>query len=97
MVYYLTKFLIDKHIKKSSITILSAYEGQIFEIKKKLSENQIKEVNVSTIDRFQGDEADIIILSLVRSNKENKIGFLSKANRIIVSLSRAKMVFFSFL
>ncbi|CAG2194390.1 unnamed protein product [Mytilus edulis] len=46
---------------------------------------------VTAVDNFQGEENDIILLSLVRSNKENKIGYLSEANRICVALSRAKI------
>lgn len=49
-----------------------------------------KGVRVTVVDNFQGEENDIILLSLVRSNKENKIGFLRTDNRICVALSRAK-------
>ena len=41
-------------------------------------------------DNYQGEENDIIILSLVRSNAEKKIGFLKIHNRICVALSRAR-------
>jgi hypothetical protein len=48
-------------------------------------------VRVATVDNFQGEEADIIIISLVRSGSEkNKIGFLRTSNRVNVLLSRAK-------
>ncbi len=47
-------------------------------------------VRVTVVDNFQGEENDIILLSLVRSNDENKIGFLRTDNRICVALSRAK-------
>jgi len=49
---------------------------------------------VSSVDNFQGEENDIIILSLVRSNKENNIGFLKIANRVCVALSRARNAFY---
>lgn len=49
-----------------------------------------KDVRVTVVDNFQGEENDIILLSLVRSNEENKIGFLKSDNRICVALSRAK-------
>lgn len=48
-------------------------------------------VRVAAVDNFQGEENEIILLSLVRSNMENKIGYLSEANRVCVALSRAKM------
>jgi superfamily I DNA and/or RNA helicase len=46
------------------------------------------------VDNYQGEENKIIILSLVRSNGDNKIGFLSIKNRVCVALSRAKYGFF---
>ena len=49
---------------------------------------------MSTVDNFQGEENDIIILSLVRSNKQNNIGFLKSANRVCVALSRARNAFY---
>lgn len=53
-----------------------------------------RDVRVTVVDNFQGEENDIILLSLVRSNEENKIGFLRTDNRICVALSRAKYIFF---
>lgn len=47
-------------------------------------------LRVATVDNFQGEEAKIIIVSLVRSNKERKVGFLRTNNRINVLLSRAQ-------
>lgn len=54
--------------------------------KKKLSDL----LRVATVDNFQGEEAKIIIVSLVRSNKQQKVGFLKTTNRINVLLSRAQ-------
>lgn len=54
--------------------------------KKKLSEL----LRIATVDNFQGEESKIIIISLVRSNKEKKVGFLKTTNRINVLLSRAQ-------
>ena len=47
-------------------------------------------VRVSTVDNFQGEEAKIVLLSLVRSNAVGNVGFLKEANRVCVALSRAK-------
>jgi hypothetical protein len=47
-------------------------------------------LRIATIDNFQGEEAKIIIISLVRSNKDKKVGFLKTTNRINVLLSRAQ-------
>lgn len=48
-------------------------------------------IRVATIDNYQGEESDIIIISLVRSNPENNIGFLKEPERVNVMLSRAKI------
>ena len=47
-------------------------------------------VRLTTIDNYQGEENDIIILSTVRSNASNQIGFLANQNRINVAISRAR-------
>ncbi|KAH8842731.1 hypothetical protein MCOR19_009381 [Pyricularia oryzae] len=47
-------------------------------------------IRAATVDNFQGEEADVVIVSLVRSNKEKKCGFFSVSNRINVLLSRAR-------
>jgi hypothetical protein len=47
-------------------------------------------LRVATVDNFQGEEAKVVIVSLVRSNKKGKVGFLKSSNRINVLLSRAK-------
>ena len=74
----------------SQITVLTMYLGQMAEIKKKLKENKMEQIKVTTVDNYQGEENDIILLSLVRSNSERKIGFLEVKNRVCVALSRAK-------
>ena len=51
---------------------------------------ELKNVGVRTVDDYQGEECDVIILSLVRGNNRSNIGFLSNPNRINVALSRAK-------
>lgn len=50
----------------------------------------LRSVRLATVDNFQGEEAKVIIISLVRSNPQNKCGFLNTSNRINVLLSRAK-------
>lgn len=50
----------------------------------------LKALKVATIDNFQGEEAKVVVVSLVRSNKKNKCGFLKTSNRINVLLSRAQ-------
>ena len=47
-------------------------------------------VEVRTVDGYQGREKSVIILSLVRSNEQAEVGFLSEARRINVSVTRAR-------
>jgi hypothetical protein len=46
--------------------------------------------NIATVDSFQGQERDVIIISLTRSNPEGSVGFLSDLRRLNVTLSRAR-------
>jgi helicase required for RNAi-mediated heterochromatin assembly 1 len=50
----------------------------------------LRNVKILTVDNYQGEENKIVLLSLVRSNNQNSIGFLGISNRICVALSRAK-------
>lgn len=47
-------------------------------------------MKIQVVDNYQGEESDIILLSLVRSNERGEVGFLKTENRICVALSRAK-------
>ncbi|PYH91620.1 P-loop containing nucleoside triphosphate hydrolase protein [Aspergillus ellipticus CBS 707.79] len=52
--------------------------------------NALRTVRAATIDNFQGEEAKVVVISLVRSNPQKRCGFLRTSNRINVLLSRAK-------
>lgn len=52
--------------------------------------NLLQTLRVATVDNFQGEETKVVVMSLVRSNKQNKCGFLRTSNRINILLSRAK-------
>ncbi|MFT3912354.1 MAG: AAA domain-containing protein [Ferruginibacter sp.] len=65
---------------------ISPYAGQVAAAKEALP----KQMRISTIDSFQGQEKETIILSLVRSNDENDIGFLKDYRRMNVAITRAK-------
>lgn len=59
--------------------------------RKPLQKKQLSDMlRIATVDNFQGEEAKIIIVSLVRSNEQKKVGFLKTTNRINVLLSRAQ-------
>eukprot|EP00761_Pharyngomonas_kirbyi_P010510 gb/GECH01010530.1/.p1 GENE.gb/GECH01010530.1/~~gb/GECH01010530.1/.p1 ORF type:complete len:1383 (+),score=295.26 gb/GECH01010530.1/:1-4149(+) len=85
--------LIHQGYSTDQITVLTPYYGQMFALRKEIRKIS-EEIHVLTVDRFQGRESDIVLLSLVRSNDKRSIGFLKFSNRIIVSLSRARMGFY---
>lgn len=91
----LAQYLIkQRQFQPEQITILSMYLGQMSEIRKMVKNLSLGRVKCMTVDNYQGEENEIIILSLVRSNRENKIGFLSVKNRACVALSRARCGFY---
>jgi len=85
----LSKRLIELAPLTSEMTIgiISPYRGQVNYLKELLSES---ESDINTIDAFQGQERDIIIVSLVRSNEEGIIGFLKDYRRMNVAMTRAR-------
>lgn len=87
----LCKYLLLQGYTGEDITILTTYNGQMYQL---LNERKqyplLRRVRVTVVDNFQGEDNKIILLSLVRSNASNNIGFLAFKNRICVALSRAK-------
>jgi ATP-dependent RNA/DNA helicase IGHMBP2 len=80
---------------KLDIGIISPYKEQRELLKESLltfdySNYLVNELDVKTIDGFQGEERDVIYISLVRSNPNSEIGFLSDIRRMNVALTRAK-------
>ncbi|XP_077984204.1 NFX1-type zinc finger-containing protein 1-like [Glandiceps talaboti] len=91
----LCRYLIQQGYTPKQITVLAAYSGQLHLIQHNMMpKGDFEGVRIASIDNFQGEENDIILLSLVRSNEEEQIGFLKVENRICVALSRAKMGFY---
>ena len=73
-------------INTAQAAFISPYSGQVTAAKEQLP----KELRISTIDSFQGQEKENIILSLVRSNDAGDIGFLKDYRRMNVAITRAK-------
>ena len=83
--------ILQQLIKSESLdplktAFISPYSGQVSAARELFS----KQMRISTIDSFQGQEKEIILLSLVRSNDENDIGFLKDYRRMNVAITRAK-------
>ena len=95
-----TKLFIEKcNIKPENIGIITFYKAQVDLLQKKIGETKINTLNkkgmasltISTVDAFQGGERDIILISCVRSRR-NDIGFLNNPKRINVAISRPRNV-----
>uniref|UniRef100_A0A0P4VWJ6 RZ-type domain-containing protein n=1 Tax=Scylla olivacea TaxID=85551 RepID=A0A0P4VWJ6_SCYOL len=87
----LCRHLVLQDYDPADITILTAYSGQFFLLRQLQRQNPVcSGVRVCVVDNYQGEENKIILLSLVRSNPEGKVGFLRTDNRVCVALSRAK-------
>ena len=77
------------------IGIISPYKSQVNLLKEQMANHPFlleyqKYININTVDGFQGQERDVMYLSMVRSNDRNEIGFLSDVRRMNVALTRAK-------
>ena len=90
----LCKFLLQQGYEPTQITLLVTYTGQLMLMRNYMPKAIFEGVRVTTVDNFQGEENDIILLSLVRSNENGVIGFLKAENRVCVALSRAKHGFY---
>lgn len=90
-----TKFF-KSGVVPNQIGIVTPYEGQrsyivnYMQFNGSLKKDLYKEIEVASVDAFQGREKDYIILSCVRSNEHQGIGFLNDPRRLNVALTRAK-------
>jgi superfamily I DNA and/or RNA helicase len=74
--------------QENSIAVISPYRAQIDILDEVFAAD--KRIVVNTIDSFQGQERDVVLISLVRSNDSGEIGFLKDYRRLNVALTRAK-------
>ncbi|MDZ5757101.1 AAA domain-containing protein [Carnobacterium maltaromaticum] len=83
---------LEKKKRKMAVGVISGYEAQKNLLVEKLSSKvwNYLDIEINNVDAFQGSEKDIIIYSVVRSNKKSDLGFLKDERRLNVSLSRAK-------
>ena len=87
-----TRFLNER----LDVGVISPYRAQVqylrSQVKKKEYFKPFRQlITVNTVDGFQGQERDIIVISLVRSNDEGQIGFLRDLRRMNVAITRARM------
>ena len=86
-VFLIVRNLILSGVSKSKIGVITSYSQQVKLIREKCRDFGVK---VSTVDSFQGSQCDYIIISTVRSNKNDRLSFISSPNRINVSITRAR-------
>ena len=85
--------ILDERI---DVGIISPYRAQVQYLRRQLKKKEwVKPyrhlISVNTVDGFQGQERDIILISLVRANDEGQIGFLRDLRRMNVAITRARM------
>ncbi len=85
--------LLDERI---DVGIISPYRAQVQYLRRLLMKREYfkpfrRFISINTVDGFQGQERDIIVISLVRSNDEGQIGFLRDLRRMNVAITRARM------
>ncbi len=94
---YVRQIFIDSSLfEKTTIGIISPYKAQISVLKQLVNKSHTlapirHNISVNTVDGFQGQERDIILISLVRANDEGQIGFLRDLRRMNVAITRARM------
>lgn len=82
--------------ERIDVGIISPYRAQVQYLKKLIKMYEFfkpyrRLISVNTVDGFQGQERDVILISLVRSNDEGQIGFLKDLRRMNVAMTRARM------
>ena len=94
---YFTKISKQRVLSESiDVGIISPYRAQVQYLKKLIKKYEFfkpyrRLISVNTVDGFQGQERDVILISLVRSNDEGQIGFLKDLRRMNVAMTRARM------
>ena len=76
--------------------IISPYKSQVQLLRKLIRQSNFlkpvqKQISVNTVDGFQGQERDVIMISMVRGNDDGRIGFLNDLRRMNVAITRARM------
>ncbi|XP_034694261.1 DNA-binding protein SMUBP-2 [Vitis riparia] len=85
------KRLVNSGVQASDIGIITPYAAQVVLLKMmKNNDDKLKDMEISTVDGFQGREKEAIIISMARSNSKKEVGFLSDRRRMNVAVTRAR-------
>ena len=79
--------LLAAGVPPAELAVIAPYAAQVRWLRQRIAQS---EVEVDSVDGFQGREKEAVIVSLVRSNRENEIGFLEDIRRMNVALTRAR-------
>ena len=82
--------LMKAGLHPSEIAIITPYNAQVQQLLNLLPKEKYPQLEIGSVDGFQGREKEAIVLTLVRSNEKGEVGFLSETRRLNVALTRAK-------
>ncbi len=94
---YITRIGADRMLaERIDFGIISPYKAQVQYLRQQIKQRVAlrpfrNAITVNTVDGFQGQERDVIFISLVRANEEGQIGFLNDLRRMNVAITRARM------
>ena len=82
--------------ERLDVGLISPYKGQVRLLRQLVKRDSYWKpfrhlITINTVDGFQGQERDIIVISLVRSNEQGQVGFLRDLRRMNVAITRARM------
>ncbi|TQD78043.1 hypothetical protein C1H46_036395 [Malus baccata] len=85
------KRLVQSGVQASDIGIITPYAAQVVSLRMlRSNDDKLKDLEISTVDGFQGREKEAIIISMVRSNSKKEVGFLKDHRRMNVAVTRAR-------
>ncbi len=79
--------MLDLGVKPEDIAVISPYSAQVRVLSSKSPDPKVE---IDSVDGFQGREKELVIVSLVRSNREGELGFLVDTRRMNVAMTRAR-------
>ncbi|KAK9453014.1 P-loop containing nucleoside triphosphate hydrolase protein [Dipodascopsis uninucleata] len=84
--------LLERGVKPGDIGVIAPYSAQVSLLRSRLSQErgEQQDLEISTVDAFQGREKEVIVMSLVRSNDKGEVGFLGDERRLNVAMTRPK-------
>jgi superfamily I DNA and/or RNA helicase len=94
---YVRQLFVDSNLVESTtFGIISPYKAQVGILRRMAAKSRTlaairNHLSINTVDGFQGQERDIILISMVRDNEQGNIGFLKDLRRMNVAITRARL------